>query len=218
MAPTPALTPARRAVAAALLFLAAATLAGITTPASGDGVRYHTFGLVEGVLALLLSYILVARGAWLAPRGVAGWVALAYGTVASAQLWELLLPPPGVLEWGVVVTLALVAWGALAGGTRQRLVASLASLALLLALLKFSVIPVLWERAGPAAGTGFGIGDVAEGFRRLLVAEPPAAGGPLVGFLALCAWVLGTYLLWPVVEAEEADGTLRERIERALGE
>lgn len=194
MAP-PALTPARRAVAAALLFLLSAALAGVTL--RPQGVEYRTFGMIEGVFALLLSYLLLLRGVWHRPPGAAGWLAVIYGTLAGAQLLELLLPPPGVVEWVVVTALAFTAWAALAGGTRERLVASLGGLALLLALLNFSVIPLVWERAGPGPGDAFGLGNLAESFRRLFVDYHPIRPvGQMIGVLALGCWALATRLLW----------------------
>lgn len=190
------MTAAQRNVAAALVFLASATVAGIALVP--EGVEYRAFGMVEGVFALLYAYLLVFRGAWARPEGVTGWIALSYGTVASAQVLELLLPPPGMIEWMVVAALAVTSWGAFSGGTRRRLVFSLATLALLLAVIKFSVIPVLWGRMGPAAGTAFGLGDAAEAVRRTFADyRPLRPAGQLVGFVALALWAAGTRLLWP---------------------
>lgn len=197
------MTAAQRQVAAALTFLASATVAGIALVP--EGVEYRAFGMVEGVFALLLAYLLVFRGGWERPDGVAGWMAVAYGTLASAQALELLLPPPGMIEWMVVAGIAVTAWAAFSGGARRRLVFSLASLALLLAVLKFSVIPVLWARMGPAAGTAFGLGDAAEAVRRTFADyRPLRPAGQLVGFAALALWALGTRLIWPAEWAEEA--------------
>lgn len=188
-------TDAQRAVAASLLFLTAGALAGLTLVE--DGVEYRVFGMVEGVFALLLAYLLMMRGAWTRPPGALGWMAAAYGTVATAQVLELLFPPPGLVEWVVVAGVAIAAWGVFSGGTRRRLVGSLASLAVLLALLKFSVIPILWERLGPAEGTAFGLGDLAAGVRRVFADHRPMRrGGELVGFAALCFWALATRVLW----------------------
>lgn len=190
------MTIAQRQVAAALAFLGSATVSGIALVP--DGVEYRAFGMVEGVFALLLAFLLVFRGAWDSPETLTGWAAVAYGVLASAQALELLLPPPGMIEWMVVAGIAVTAWGAFSGGTRRRLVFSLASLALLLAVLKFSVIPVLWERMGPAAGTGFGLGDLAESARRTFADHRPLRPvGQLVGFAGLALWALGTRLLWP---------------------
>jgi len=191
----PALTPARRAVAAALLFLGSATLAGAHL--LDGGVRYRTGGVVEGIFALLLTYVLLLRGVWTRPAGALGWVAVVYGTAANAQLLEFLLPPPGIIEWLVVAVLALTAWSALAAGSRVRLVASLASLALLLAVLRFSVIPVLRDRIGPAPGEAFGLGNAAESVRGLFAErERFRPAGELLGVLALGLWAAGTRLLW----------------------
>lgn len=196
------MTAAQRSVAAALCFLGGAALAGITLLETG--VEYRVFGLPEGILGLLLVYLLRLRGVWDPVAGPVGWIAVAYGTLASAQLLELLLPPPGVVEWVVVVGLAVTLWGGLSGGSRQRLVAWVASLALLLSLLKFSVIPLLWERAGPAPGEAFGLGDLAEGFRRLFVDfQSTRPAGQLLGFLAICFWAAATRLLWPSDDQEE---------------
>lgn len=195
------MTIAQRQVAAALVFLASASVAGVALVPGG--VEYRAFGMVEGVFALLFSYLLIFRGAWARPQGATGWIAVAYGTVASAQALELLLPPPGMIEWMVVAAMAVTSWGAFSGGTRRRLVFSLATLALLLAVLKFSVIPVLWTRMGPAAGTAFGMGDVAESVRRTFADyRPLRPAGQLVGFVALALWAIGTRLLWPDVVAE----------------
>jgi hypothetical protein len=197
------MTAAQRHVAAALAFLASAAVAGIAL--IPDGVEYRAFGMVEGVFALLLAYLLVFRRAWDRPETLTGWMAVAYGVLASAQVMELLLPPPGMIEWMVVAGIAVSAWGAFSGGTRRRLVFSLASLALLLAVIKFSVIPVLWERMGPAAGTGFGLGDVAESVRRTFADYRPLRPvGQLVGVAALALWALGTRLLWPPDDVEVA--------------
>lgn len=188
-------TPAQRAVAAALLFLAAAVLAGIA-PVQ-HGVEYRVFGIVEGVFALLLAYLLVLRGAWAAPSGVAGWTAVVYGTVATAQVLAFLFPPPGVVQWVVVTGVAISAWSVFMGGSPRRLVASLASLAIILALIRYSVVPVLMTRIGPAAGTGFGLGDLAESARRIFADyRPVRPAGELLGFLALCCWALATRLVW----------------------
>ena len=195
-------TPAQRAVAAAMLFLAAGVLAGIVP--LEHGVEYRLFGIVEGLFALLLAYLLVLRGAWPAPAGVTGWVAVVYGTVATAQVLEFLLPPPGLVQWVVVTGLAITAWSVFTAGSPRRLVASLASLAVILALVRYSVIPVLWARLGPAQGTAFGLGDLAESARRVFADwRPVRPAGELLGFLAVCCWALATRLVWSPTAASE---------------
>lgn len=188
-------TPAQRAVAAALLFLASAVLAGVAP--LEHGVEYRVFGIVEGLFALLLAYLLVLRGAWAAPAGVPGWAAVVYGTVATAQVLEFLFPPPGLVQWVVVAGVTITAWSVFTAGSPRRLAASLASLAVILALVRYSVIPVLWTRIGPAQGTAFGLGDLAEGARRIFADwHPVQPAGELLGFAAVCCWALGTRLIW----------------------
>jgi hypothetical protein len=191
------MTGAQRSVVAALLFLVSATLAGVAP--TDTGVQYRTFGIVEGVFALLLSYILLQRKAWAAPLGVPGWAALVYGTLATAQVAEFLFPPPGIVEWVVIATLALTGWGALARGPRRRVVFGLATLTLLLALLRYSVIPVMWS-VGPEPGDVLGVGELAQSARRLFADHQPIRPvGQLLGFLAIAGWALATRLLWPTL-------------------
>jgi hypothetical protein len=198
-------TPAQRAVGASLLFLVSAVLAGITLVE--HGVEYHLFGIVEGIFALLLGYILVLRGAWATPSGLVGWLAVIYGTVATAQVLELLFPPPGLVQWVVVTGVAITAWSVFSAGSPRRLVASLASLAVVLALVRYSVIPVLWTRIGPAQGTALGLGDIAESARRVFADwHPVRPAGELLGFVAICCWALATRLVWSPrsVEVEQS--------------
>jgi hypothetical protein len=197
-------TAAQRAVAASLLFLVSAVLAGVTLVE--HGVEYHLFGLVEGVFALLLGYILVLRGAWPAPAGVCGWAAVVYGTVATAQVLELLFPPPGLVQWVVVTGVAITAWSVFNAGTPRRLVASLASLAVVLALVRYSVIPVLWAHLGPAQGTALGLGNLAESARRVFADwRPVRPASELVGFVAICCWALATRLVWAPTGTADVD-------------
>jgi hypothetical protein len=200
-------TAAQRAVAASLLFLASAVLAGVTLVE--HGVEYHLFGLVEGIFALLLGYILVLRGAWASPSGVCGWVAVVYGTVATAQVLELLFPPPGLVQWVVVTGVAISAWSVFSAGSPRRLVASLASLAVVLALVRYSVIPVLWAHLGPAQGTALGLGNIAESARRVFADwHPVRPAGELVGFVAVVCWALATRLVWSPARPVEVDPAL----------
>ena len=195
MASAATLTLARRAVIAALLFLACATIAGVQL--TGDGVRYRVFGVPEGVFALLLCYLLMMRRVWPAPEGALGWLPVAYGTLATAQVLEMLFPPPGVIEWVVVTGVAVQSWGMMGGGSRQRVVMRLATLAVLLALLRFSVLPVLWGREEARTGI-LGLENPLASARRWFFSyDPISPAGELLAFTALCLWTLGTRVVWP---------------------
>lgn len=196
------MTGSQRGVAAALLFAASSLLAGVAPGPAG--IRYGVFGAVEGMFALLLTAALVGREVWRRPDGALGWLAVCYGALATAQLLEYLLPPPGVLEWVVVVGL-LFSSGALLGGSRRRMVHALAVLAVLLSLVRYSVLPLLWS-IGPERGAGLGLGNLAESVRTTL-AEPRPAGvaAQLLGVLAAALWAIGTRFLWPPEETVPPD-------------
>lgn len=193
--PVAELTPARRAVAAAMVFLAAGALAGISP--QDQVTAYRVFGLTEGMLALLLTFVLLEREAWTRPAGPLGWLAIGYATVASAQIVTLLLPSRGLLQWLCVVGVLFLLLAGLAIVSRRRLMGLLSGLAVLLALLKFSVVPFLWEHSGPARGEAFGMGTALDRMRRLVVDyRPEAPGAQLLGVAAIALWVVGTRLLW----------------------
>lgn len=187
---------ARRAVAAALLFLLAAALAGLELPAGG-GVAWRVFGLVEATLALVLSYLLVERRVWARPRTPTRALAVGYGALATAQLWQRLLPPGGALRIVVVVAVTFALWGALGRAAPRRVLVSLGVLAALLALVRYEIAPA-GQALGPEPGTAWGLGDLAESARRaLLGAEPERPAGQLVAATAVAAWAVATALLRP---------------------
>jgi len=191
----------QRAVLASILFLFAAGLAGL---APGEaGVRYALFGVVEGMFAMMLAAALASRGIWPGPGRWDGWLPLVYGALATAQLVEFLLPPPGVVEWVVVIGLLFSSWGILGGSSRRRVVHSLAALAVLLALIRYSLIPRLWT-LGPERGGVLGLGNLAEAVRTTL-AEPRPAGpaAQLLGVAAAALWALATWLVWPEDRSDE---------------
>lgn len=190
------MTPGRRAVAAALLFLLAGVLAGVTP--GERGTEYRVFGMLDALLALLLTYLLLDRGVWRRTPGWIGWIAIGYAAIASAQVLALLIPPPGVVQWISVVGFLFVLIAALGVRTRHRLVGLLGGATVLLALLKFSVIPFVWERSGPGPGEAFGLGAGLERIRRMVVDyQPVSPEAELLGGVAVALWVLGTRLLWP---------------------
>lgn len=199
------LTHARRAVAAALLFLLAAVLAGVTPGEAGTS--YRLFWLPEGLLGVLLTFALLDGRGWTRPAGMLGWLPVGYGTLANAQILALLLPPPGIVNWFAVVGVMFVLLAALALTAPRRMMALLAGMGVLLALIKFSVIPFLWARSGPGPGEALGLGSGLERLRRLVVEhEPVSQEGQLLGLIAVCLWVVATRLLWsdPLVH-EPAD-------------
>ena len=64
-----------------------------------SGLEYHLFGLVDGLAALLILYVLLNTAALSWPRDVWGGVLLIYAAASTAQLVSLLLPPPGLVQY-----------------------------------------------------------------------------------------------------------------------
>lgn len=207
------MTIPRRQVAAALLFLCCAGLAGVIPRSTG--VEYQLFGITEGLLGILLTYLLIARGAWPNPQSLPGWLATAYGAVATAQALKMLLPPAGIVQWIAVIGLIFAISAAMNATSARGVIMLISTIAVLLALLKFSVIPFIWERAGPAPGEVFGLGNMAESFRRLFVElEAPSPSRQLFGLIALTCWASATRVLWTGATDEErcmASVPLRKR-------
>jgi hypothetical protein len=178
------------------LFILAFFFAGLRVTASG--VEYKLFGVVDGLSALLLLYVLLGTGALSWPRDAWGAVVLVYGAAATAQLVSLLLPPPGVLEWVVVGLLLYAAWNATYAVHRTRVMLTLGLVALALAALKYSVLPFVWVRTELPHTPIIDIRALGEGLKGLVAAYVPSRPvTQALAFVAILAWVLAVWLQWP---------------------
>ncbi len=158
------------------LFLAAFFFGGLRLGITG--VEYHVFGLVDGLAALLVLYVLL--------------------NTATAQLVSLLLPPPGLLEWLVLAALLYFAWNASYAAHRSRVVLALGAVALALAALKYSVLPFIWAHTNLPQTPILDLREMAEGFKGLLASYVPSRPITQVfAFAAILAWVLAVWLQWP---------------------
>jgi hypothetical protein len=167
-------------------------------------VEYRVFGLIDGLAALLIVYVLLNTGALSWPRD--GWalLTLVYATLATAQLAALLLPPPGVLEWIVLGVLLYAALSVSYAVHRTRVMLTLGLVALGLALLKYSALPFIWERVRLPSTPIVDLGALAEGLKGLAVEYVP--GEPvtqLYALLAILAWVAAVWLQWPPEDDED---------------
>ncbi len=187
---------AGRAVMVGSVFLWSAVLAGVRI--DGPGLGYRAFGLVEGLIALLLLVSLVRSGALPRPHGPWPTVALVYGGAATAQLVAPLLPPPGVLEWVVIAGLLAFVWGAAYGLHRSRLCLALGITAGARAALKFSVLPFVWSRTQLPETPVIDLRDLGEGLKGLFIDYTPTAPGTqAVVLAAILLWGLAVWLAWP---------------------
>jgi hypothetical protein len=166
-------------------------------------LEYHFFGLVEGLVALLILYVMLNTAALSWPRDRWGAVVLIYAAVATAQLVSMLLPPPGVIQWLVLVVLLYFAWNASYSAHRSRVMLALGTVSLALAALKYSVLPFIWARTNLPRTPILDLQALAEGFKGLLASYVPSRPITQVfAFTALLAWVLAVWLQWPP-EAED---------------
>lgn len=166
-------------------------------------LEYQLFGLVDGLAALLILYVMLNTAALSWPREVWGAVVLIYAAAATAQLVSLLLPEPGLVEWFVLIVLLYFAWNASYSAHRTRVMLALGTVALALAALKYSVLPFIWARADLPQTPILDLRILAEGIKGLLAVHVPTRPITQVfAFAALIAWVLAVWLQWPP-EAED---------------
>lgn len=198
------------AAAVSSVFLFAFFFAGIWV--GRTGVEYHLFGLVHGLAALLLLYVFLNSGVLSWPRGFWGFLVLVYAAVATAQLVMLLLPPPGFLEWVVIGVLVYFAWQASYATHRTRIMMSLGLVALVLAALKYSILPFLWARSELPRTPILDLRALGDGIKSLMVSYVPSRPETqALALLAILAWVLAVWLQWP----PEAEGDWLRRLPRA---
>lgn len=184
-----------------MLFLVAFSLGGLRLGITR--LEYHVFGLVDGLAALLILYVMLNTAALSWPREIWGAVVLAYAAAATAQLVSLLLPEPGVVEWLVLIVLLYFAWNASYSAHRTRVMLALGTVSLALAALKYSVLPFIWAQANLPQTPILDLRGLAEGVKGLLSVDVPTRPITQVfAFAALLAWVLAIWLQWPP-EAED---------------
>ncbi|MGD8699875.1 MAG: hypothetical protein PVJ43_11325 [Gemmatimonadales bacterium] len=161
-------------------------------------LEYHFFGLVDGLAAVLVLYVLLNTAALSWPRDRWGGIVLIYAAAATAQLVSLLLPPPGLVEWLVLAVLLIFAWNAGYSAHRSRVMLALGTVALALAALKYSVLPFIWARTNLPRTPILDLQALAEGVKGLFAAHVPTRPITQVfAFAALIAWILAVWLQWP---------------------
>jgi len=172
------------------------------------GLEYRLFGLVDGLSALLILYVLLNTAALSWPRDVWGGVLLIYAAASTAQLVSLLLPPPGLVQWFVIGGLLYFAWSASYSAHRTRVMLGLGLVAVALAALKYSVLPFIWARAQMPATPIVDLQAVAEGIKSFFAVYVPSRPiSQVFAFTAILAWVLAVWLQWP---PESEDNWLRK--------
>lgn len=199
---------ARRAALLTCLWLAGAVLlGGLDLPAFGYGAfRFSLFGVVAGLLGIIYVFALSSRDVlwrgtgWLQPLLLVYWVA------ATAMMFRVLLPPPGLVQ-AVLAVSAAVAAGIIAGRTdRHGAAVWLGVVAVALAVLRFALVPAFSARSVLPNWGPFKIGAASNAFRDLFISyapERPAAQA--LHFAALVCFALGLWAQWDAPESRPAE-------------
>ncbi len=166
---------ARRQVLATSLWLAAAVLlGGLDLPARGfEAFRFAPFGLVAGLLGILYVYALSVRGAIRVPAGWLGVLAVAYWVAGTATAFRVLLPPPGLLQVGLALGVALAAGVVASRRDAHGALTAAAIVVALLAVLRVGLVPVFEARSELPDWGPLRLGGAVDALRDLVVAYAP---------------------------------------------
>lgn len=188
----------RRTLAVCLWLAVAVLLGGLDLPAEGfASFRFALFGPVAGLLAIVWVFALVNGGVLRLPSGWLRAVALVWWVAATAMMFRMLLPPPGLVQAGLAIVTAFAAGLVATRGDRERAAVWLGVVAVGLAVLRFAVVPAFWARSGLPNWGPLRFGAAADSLREFFVAyapERPAAQA--VHFLALACWTLALWTQW----------------------
>ncbi|HUP01820.1 MAG TPA: hypothetical protein VM737_09925 [Gemmatimonadota bacterium] len=189
-------TDRRRGLATSLWLAGAILLGGLDLPARGyEAFQFAPFGIVAGLLGMLFVFVLSNRGViWLGE----GWIRallLVYWVAATAMVFRVLLPPPGLVQVFLAFSAAVAAAIVVSQEGRERAVLWVGIMAVTLAVLRFALVPAFGARSELPNWGPFQFGEAADSFREFFVAyapQRPAAQalhfGALVGY-ALALWV-----------------------------
>jgi hypothetical protein len=181
------------------LWLAAAVLlGGLDLPAQGySAFRFAPFGAVAGLLAMVWLFALVTRRVVDLPHGWLRPLALVYWVAATAMMFRVLLPPPGLVQAGLAVAAAFAAGIVATRGDRERAALWLGAVAVALAVLRFAVVPAFWARSGLPNWGPFRFAAAADALRGFFVSYAPERPvAQAVHFAALACWTLALWTQW----------------------
>ena len=182
---------------------------GLDLPARGyESFRYAMFGFTSGLLGILFTFALVSREVLWRPAGWIGVVLLVYWAAATAMLFRVLLPPPGLVQVGLAVVAAVGAGVIVSRRDREGAVLALGTVTVILAVIRFALVPVFWARSGLPNWGPVRLGASADAVRDFFVAfAPERPASQALHFLAVVLWVVALWLQWepPAAAAREPD-------------
>ena len=188
----------RRALATCLWLAAAILLGGFDLPALGYAAfQFAPFGIVAGLLGLLYVFVLVQRGVIWSGLGWIEPLLLIYWTAATAMMFRVLLPAPGLVQVALVVGAVIAAGIIVSRDDRDEAVLWLGSVAVVLAVLRFALVPVFEVRSGLPDWGPLDLGAAANALRDIFVAyAPQRPAAQALHFGALVSYALGLKVQW----------------------
>ena len=188
----------RRALGVCLLLAGTLIVGGLDLPARGyEAFRYGMFGFTGGLLGILYTFALASRGILWRPRGWLGTLTLVYWAAATAMMFRILLPPPGLVQVGLAVLAAASAGIIVSRQHRESAVLSLGIVTVTLAVIRFALVPAFWSRSDLPNWGPIRFGASADALRDFFVAyAPERPASQALHFLALCVWVVALWLQW----------------------
>ena len=188
----------RRALGVCLLLAGSVLVGGLDLPAHGyDAFHYGMFGFTGGLLGILYVFALAARGVVWRPAGWLGTLLLVYWAAATAMMFRVLLPPPGLVQVGLAVLAAAAAGIIASRRDRESAVLALGVVTVTMAVVRFALVPVFWSRSDLPNWGPLRMGASADALRDFFVAyAPERPASQALHFLALALWVAALWLQW----------------------
>ena len=198
MAGAPEPASRRRALGVCLLLAASVLVGGLDLPATGyDAFRFAPFGFTGGLLGILYTFALVSRSVLWRPPGWLGAMLLVYWAAALAMTFRVLLPPPGLVQVALAIVAAAAAGIVVSRHDRQAAVLTLGVVTVILAVVRFALVPVFWARSELPNWGPLRMGASADAVRDFFVAyAPERPASQALHFLALVLAVAALWLQW----------------------
>jgi hypothetical protein len=194
-----------------LLLISSVLVGGLDLPASGyEAFRFALFGFTGGLLGILFTFALASREVLWRPAGWLGAMLLVYWAAATAMMFRVLLPPPGLVQVGLAVLAAAGAGIIVSRHDREGAVLTLGIVTVILAVVRFALVPAFWARSELPNWGPIRIGGSADAIRDLFVAyTPERPASQALHFLALILWVAALWLQWrPPTDARSDERAL----------
>ena len=188
----------RRALGVCLLLAASVLVGGLDLPAAGyEAFRFAPFGFTGGLLGIVYVFALANRSVLWRPPGWLGAMLLVYWAAALAMMFRVLLPPPGLVQVGLAIVAAAAAGIVVSRHDRVAAVLTLGVVTVILAVVRFALVPAVWARSELPNWGPLKIGASADAVRDFFVAyAPERPASQALHFLALVLAVAALWLQW----------------------